>query len=95
MLTAGLVAPGSALAGQLGAERKPEPPELTFNRMVEALQRAEHALNFAHGHDGEPEYSYPLDFSKELRFIDETLKLTEARSRPLAMRPLPAVSELR
>src|SRR5262245_24224412 len=54
--------------------------------MAEALQRAEHALCFAHGHiahDGKPEHAYPLDFSKELRFIDETLTMAGVESKQL------------
>jgi hypothetical protein len=64
--------------------------EIAFNRMAEALQRAEHALCFAHGqiaHDGKPERAYPLDFSNELRFIDETLQMAGIESKPLD--PLP------
>lgn len=51
--------------------------EVTYSRMAEALMHAQHALAFAHGHmahDGKPEHSYDLDFSKELRFIDEALR---------------------
>jgi hypothetical protein len=47
--------------------------ECVYNKMAEALERAHRALNFASGHvahDGKPENSYTLDFSKELAFID-------------------------
>ena len=50
------------------------------------MQGAAHALNFAHGHiahDGKPEHTYPLDFRKELRFIDETLQMAGVESNKL------------
>ena len=63
--------------------------EIAFKRMAEALQRAHHALAFASGHvahDGMPEHAYTLDFSKELAFIDETLK--HAKVEPRVLEPL-------
>jgi len=77
------------------SEPQPEPErhrivsDVVFNRMAEALQRAQHALSFSSGHivhDGKPEFSYVLDHSKELRFIDETLKLADVE--PRVMEPL-------
>ena len=64
--------------------------EVTFQRMAEALQRAQHALAFSNNHlvhDGKPEHSYVLDHRKELRFIEETLQLADVSPRPLD--PLP------
>lgn len=60
--------------------------EVALNRMAKALLRAQHALSFAHGHiahDGKPEHAYPLDFQKELRCIDEALKLADIGPRVL------------
>jgi len=57
-----------------------------FDRMAEALQRAQHALVCSSGliaHDGKPEYSFTIDNTNEIRFIDETLKLAEVEPRVL------------
>ena len=59
--------------------------EVAFNRMAEALEHARHALAFASGHiahDGKPEYSYELDFTKELKFLDETMRLAKIDPKP-------------
>lgn len=60
--------------------------EVAFNRMAEALQRAHHALASSSGlqvNDGKPEHSFTLDHSKELRFLEEALKLADVDPRPL------------
>ena len=82
MLGAGLASAGVAAAGQPDAEQAVN----VHDRMAEALMRAQHPLTFAHGHiahDGKPKHSYDLDFSKELRFIEETLKLANVQPRVL------------
>ena len=56
--------------------------EAVFNRMAEALRRAQHALVISSGlivHDG----LFALDNSKEIRFIDETLELADVKPRVL------------
>jgi len=60
--------------------------EITYDRLVEALQRAHHALTTSSGlvaHDGKPEHAFTLDHTKELRFIDEALKLADVEPRVL------------
>jgi hypothetical protein len=69
--------------------------EPVFNRLTEALERARHALTFANGlvaHDGKPEHAFPLDFTKELKFIDDTLRL--AKVEPKSLDPLPTSLEI-
>ena len=74
------------------SEKQPEPEphrivsEVVFSRMAEALQRAHHALVCSSGliaHDGKPEHAFTLDNSKEIRFIDEALKLADVEPRVL------------
>jgi hypothetical protein len=60
-----------------------------FNRMAEALQRAQHALVCSSGliaHDGKPEHAFELDNTKEIWFIDETLRMADVK--PRVMEPL-------
>jgi hypothetical protein len=82
------VEPSTAVTSEPQPEREPHRivSEVVFNRMAEALQRAQHALVCSSGliaHDGKPEYAFNLDNTKEIRFIDETLKLADVKPRPL------------
>jgi len=68
--------------------------EPIFNRLTEALEEHAHALTFANGlvaHDGKPEHAFPLNFTKELKFIDDTL---DWRRRPKVLDPLPTSLEI-
>ena len=51
--------------------------EITYNRMAEALQRCSTRSGFRSWARGarRPTGAYTLDFAKELRFNDETLKM--------------------
>jgi hypothetical protein len=64
--------------------------EPVFNRLTEALERARHALTCANGlvaYDGKPDQAFTLDFTEELKFIDETL--ATAQVQPKILKPLP------
>lgn len=77
----------TAICNECGDELNVMVNELAFRKLTEALQRAQHALNFASGsiaHDGKPEHSYTLDFRKELKFIDEALQA--ARVDPMVLK---------
>ena len=82
------IEPSTAVTSE--AQPEPEPHRIVsaavFNRMAEALQRAHHALVISSGlivHDGKPEYAFTLDNNKEIRFIDETLRLADVKPRVL------------
>ena len=63
--------------------------EVAFLRMAEALMRAHHALTATSGlvaHEGKPEHSFSLDHAKELRFIEDSMKLADIDFR--ALKPL-------
>jgi hypothetical protein len=60
--------------------------EVAFLRMAEALMRAHHALTATSGlmaQDGEPQHSFSLDHAKELRFIEDAMKLADIEFRTL------------
>jgi hypothetical protein len=64
--------------------------ESVFVRMAEGLMRAHHALTATSGliaHDGQSKHSFSLDHAKEVRFIEETMKLADLDFRQL--KPLP------
>ena len=57
--------------------------------MAEALIHAHHVLTATSGlvaHDGKPEHSFSLDHAKELRHIEEAMKLADIDFR--ALKPL-------
>ena len=78
------IEPSTAVTSEPQKEQEPHRlvSEAVFNRMAEALQRAQHALVSSSGlivHDG----LFALDNTKEIRFIDETLKLADVEPRVL------------
>jgi len=52
------------------------------NQLV-ALDIAPTAIDHARTRNGKQDHAYPLDLSKELRLIDETLKMAGDASKPL------------
>jgi hypothetical protein len=63
--------------------------EVAFIRMAEALMHAHHALTATSGlvaHDGKPEHSFSLDHAKELRQIEDAMKMADIDFR--ALKPL-------
>ncbi len=63
--------------------------DVAFIRMAEALMHAHHALTATSGlmaHDGKPEHSFSLDHAKELRQIEDAMKLADIDFR--ALKPL-------
>lgn len=64
--------------------------EIAFMRMAEALMHAHHSLTATSGlvaHDGNREHSFSLDHAKELRHIEDAMKLADIdfrASKPLA-----------
>jgi uncharacterized Zn finger protein (UPF0148 family) len=77
---------GRIVCNECGEELDVLVSEPTLNRMAEALERAHHALTISSGlevHDGKPEYCFRLDHEKELRFIEETLRLADIDPKPL------------
>ena len=63
--------------------------EVALIRMAEALMRTHHTLTATSGlivHDGCSEHCFSLDHTKDLRFIEETLKLADIDFR--ALKPL-------
>jgi hypothetical protein len=83
--------PSAAITSEPQPEQEPHRivSEVAFNRMAEALQRAQYTLVLTSGleaHDGKPEHSFTLDHTKELRLIDEALKLADVK--PTVLKPL-------
>jgi hypothetical protein len=82
------IEPSKAVTSEAQPDQEPHRivSEAVFNRMAEALQRAQHALVCSSGliaHDGKPEYAFTLDNTKEIRFVDEALKLADVEPRVL------------
>ena len=77
---------GEILCNECGQNLDVLVAEVAFLRMAEALMRAHHALTVTSGliaHDGKAEHSFRLDHAKDLRFIEETMKLADIDFRPL------------